>query len=157
MKLTWMIPAAALTLVGCVATTEVEAPAVAAGGMTAAQIVAARQAAFQMSAITSGAMKNAVTSGADVKTQAFAARGLARWSQALPTTFPAETADIPSRAKAEIWTDRQEFERLAGEFAAAAGGLPQLAQAGDREAFGARLGRTQAACAACHDRFRSDP
>ncbi|HEV2079600.1 MAG TPA: cytochrome c [Allosphingosinicella sp.] len=157
MKLNWSVPAAALLLAACVAADRNDIGPAPAQAMAPADIVAARQAAFHMSAVTSGSLKNAVTSGADLKSQAFAARGLARWANALPTMFPPSTASVPSRARPEIWTSRAEFDRIAAEFASHAGALPQLAQAGGRAQFAARLEAAQATCSACHDRFRADP
>ncbi len=157
MKLNWLVPAAALLLAACVATERNDVPPSEPRAMTPAEIVAARQAAFHMSAVTSGSLKNALMGGAELKSQAFAARGLARWATSLPTMFPPSTASVPSRARPEIWTNRAEFERIATEFASSAGALHQLAQAGDRAQFAARLEAAQATCSACHDRFRADP
>ena len=157
MRLNLLVPAAALLSVACAGAGGTNVSVAAPEGMGPADIVAARQAAFHMSAVTSGSLKNALTSGADLKSQAFAARGLARWANALPTMFPPSTASVPSRARPEIWTSRAEFDRIAAEFASHAGALPQLAQAGDRAQFAARLEAAQATCSSCHDRFRTNP
>lgn len=157
MKLDWLLPAAALLLVGCVAGGRTDVSAAPPQAMAPADIVAARQAAFHMSAVTSGSLKNAVAGAGDLKSQTFAARGLARWAKALPTMFPPSTAQVPSRARPEIWSNRAEFDRIAAEFASSAGALPQLAQAGDRAQFAARIETAQATCSACHDKFRSEP
>ena len=69
---------------------------------TPAEIVAARQAAMGMAAITLGSIKTAYDGGAAAKTQAFAARGLARWGAALPAMFADSTrTTTPTRAKPE--------------------------------------------------------
>lgn len=147
---TRMVAIAALTLLPLQA-----ALAQAQPGLSAEQIVRARQAAYGLSASTFGEMKMVVDGGGDVRPLAFGARMLARWAQTLPTLFPAGTDVAPTHAKAEVWTDRAGFEQRAGAYAAAATRLAELAQAGDREAFAAQWTAVRDSCSACHDRFRA--
>jgi cytochrome c556 len=132
-------------------------PPPAAPSLSPAEIVAARQAAFNLTAATFGGMRSAVEGGGDVKPLAFGARGLARWAQALPAMFPEGTELPSSRALASVWQDRAGLEARAAEFAAAAAQLQAAAAAGDKAAFAAAYKATGAACSSCHDRYRAEP
>jgi cytochrome c556 len=131
-----------------------QAPAPAAG-LTAEQIVAARQAGFVLSGGDFSAMKAAADGGADVKQLAFGARAIARWARTLPSLFPAGTNLPSSHAQPAVWSDRAGFEARAAAYATAAQALAQAAQSGDRDAFLARWTATRATCGACHDQFKS--
>lgn len=135
------------------------AQAPAASSLTPAQIVAARQTGFHLSAANFGAMKSAVDVGAEVKTQAYAARGLARWARTLPTLFPQGTGPGvgESRAKAEIWSKRADFEAKAAAYTAASTRLVELAEAGDKAAFLEGWNTLRTTCSACHDVYRAPP
>ena len=143
--------AAALALAGCVAAGNREASAPPPPDLSPQQIVAARQAAFHMSGAAMGNMKAAIDQGRDVSGQAYAARGVARWARALPTMFPDSTRVVtPTRARAEIFANRADFEAKAAAYAEAAERLADVARGGDREAFAAQHRATAATCAACH-------
>ena len=120
----------------------------------AAGIVAGRQAAYLMSGATFGAMKGAIDKGVDVKTQAFAARGLARWAKAIPGMFPAGTNIAPTNALPNVWSDRAGFETKAADYAAAADKLAGFAKAGDAVGFATQWAETGKTCKACHDTYR---
>jgi cytochrome c556 len=129
-------------------------------GLTADQIIAARQASLDMSSITLAELKEAAKGGKDPKTQVYYAAALARWAKALPTLFPAGTgaeAGVPTRAKAEIWTDRAGFDQRAAEYRAAAERLRDLASAGDADGFKAQVQTVDMACDACHDTYKNQP
>lgn len=145
-----------LPLAGCAAATPDVESARAAPTLTPDQVVAARQAAFNLSAPTFGGMRAAVESGGDVKPQAFAARGLARWAQALPTMFPEGTQLASSRALPAIWTDRAGFDARAAAFQSATASLAAAAQAGDKAAFAAAYKATGESCGSCHDAYRAE-
>ncbi|HEX8584627.1 MAG TPA: cytochrome c [Allosphingosinicella sp.] len=148
----------ALALTGCAAATTVaEAPAppmVHRAGP--AETVAARQAAFNLTAATFGAMRAAAESGADLKPLTFGARGLNRWATAIPGMFPPGT-DLPaSRALPAVWSDRTGFEARAAGFQAATAQLLAAASANDKPAFAAAVKATGAACGACHTTYRAE-
>ncbi|HEX8572993.1 MAG TPA: cytochrome c [Allosphingosinicella sp.] len=127
-----------------------------AGARGPAQLVAARQAAFHLSGAAMGNMKAAIDRGDDPKGQAYAARGVARWARALPATFAPSTAAVtPSRAKAEIWANRADFDSKAAAYAEAAEALAAAAASGDRAAFAAAHASTGATCKACHDLYQA--
>lgn len=150
-RTTMALAAAALVLVGSVAA--------AAGGRTgapdaSADVIAGRQAAFRMSGALFGGLRAVGESGADPKSQAFAARSLAGWARAIPGMFPAGSDGGKSKALPAVWSDRAGFEARAADYAAAAGKLADLAKAGDAAGFKAQLPAVGAACKACHDTYR---
>lgn len=124
-------------------------------------VVAGRQAAFNLSAVTLGAMKSSIDAGASPETQRFASRALVRWAQALPGQFPAGTgeADLPgqTRAKADIWSDRAGFEQKAADYATAAQALNDMARANDAPGFAAQWAVVRETCNACHATYRVNP
>jgi cytochrome c556 len=154
MKPVLCAPLAALALAGCVADID-NRTTVNAAPLTPQEIVSARQAAFHMSGAAMGQMRGAIERGADPKTQAYAAAGVARWAKALPSMFPEVTRGVvPTRAKGEIWSTKADFEAKAAAYAAAADRLVEAARSGDKEAFAAAHGATGATCKACHDVYQ---
>lgn len=145
--------AAALIGIPLAAAAGSQAPA---PSLTPEQIVEARRAAFFLSGGSFAQMKATADAGGDVKGLVFPARTLGRWARTLPSMFPAGTAVPPSKAKAEIWSDRPGFEAAATAYAEAAGRLAEAAQAGDRVAFLERWSEVRGTCGACHDAFRND-
>ncbi|HEX8622880.1 MAG TPA: cytochrome c [Allosphingosinicella sp.] len=150
---------AALALAGCARDAAPTAGAgTAAAGQSPQQLVAARQAAFHLSGAAMGNMKAAIERGDDPKSQAYAARGVARWARALPTMFPASTEGLgPTRAKAGIWASKADFEAKAAAYAEAAEALAAAAAGGDKAAFAAAHAATGATCKACHDLYQAPP
>jgi cytochrome c556 len=125
---------------------------------TPAQIVKARQAAYEMSAVTFASLKQGAAGG-DVSKLGFPANALAAWAAALPTLFPAGTgqgtAGLDTKAKAEIWSNRAGFEARAGDYAAATAKLADLAKANDAAGFTAQLAVVKKACDSCHSDFKA--
>jgi cytochrome c556 len=144
----------ALSLAAC----SPERPNPAATAVTPSQIVASRQAAMRLAAADFQLIRTAAEKGADLRTLAGPARSLAQWAAALPGMFPPGTGpDVANtRARAEIWTDRAGFEQRAAEFASAAARLAELAEAADLAEGGRQWDAARLACAACHDRYRSE-
>jgi cytochrome c556 len=150
----WIVPAAAAVLGACAATVDNRTVA-APEALPPQQIVAARQASFHMSGAAMGNMRALIERDGDPKSQAYAARGVARWAEVLPTMFPQSTAGIgPSRAKAEIWSNKADFNAKAAAFAAAARRLAEVAATGDKAAFAAQHSATGATCGACHELYQ---
>lgn len=118
------------------------------------EIISGRKAAFLMSGALFGSIKGAIDRGDDVKTQAFAARSLARWAAALPGMFPAGSLSESSDALPVIWSDRAGFEARAAAYAEAATKLADLAKAGDKPGFAAQWTAVRATCSSCHDTYR---
>jgi cytochrome c556 len=57
-----------------------------------------------------------------------------------------------TRAKAEIWTSREDFDRLMGEARTAAAALAKVS---DEAAFRPALGALGTSCKSCHDMYRA--
>ena len=152
---------AAAMVCGTVALGLGQAPALAGDSAAdAATLIQARQSALMLSAVAFGGMKGAIDSGADVSSQAFAARALARWSRTLPTMFPAGTgkaSGTPTKALNAIWSDRAGFEARAADYATAAARLAQLAEANDKPGFAAQWQVVRQSCSGCHDVYREAP
>jgi len=147
-----LLLAAALAAIPLAAAAQTEAPT---AGLSPEQIVAARQSAYQLSAGSFLSMKAAAEAGADVHMLVLPARALARWARTLPTMFPAGTNLPSSKALPAVWSDRAGFEARAAAYAGAARALAEAAQGGDRAIFLQRWGEVRAACAACHETYRS--
>jgi len=67
------------------------------------------------------------------------------------THFPAGSGGGESKAKPEIWTDAEGFDREMKEAHAAAVALQSVK---DEAAFGPALGALGAKCKSCHDMYR---
>jgi cytochrome c556 len=122
------------------------------------QIVIARQAALEMSAITLGSMKLALRDGKEAKTQGFYAGALLSWAQSLPAMFPSgtgigETA-IENKARPEIWSNRKDFEAKDANYVAAVARLNEMVEANDTADFLNQLSTIKEACDACHKDYQ---
>jgi len=143
------------TLLLAAALVAIPIAAAAQTGLTPAEIVAARRAAYALSAADFVQLKAQADAGADVHTLVFPSRALARWARTLPTMFPAGTNLPESKALPPVWSDRPGFEARAAAYAAAATALAEAAQSGDRAVFLQRWAAVRQACSDCHDTYRS--
>jgi len=124
----------------------------------AGEIVAARQAAFAMSAATFGSIKAGLDSGRPIDSFAFAAGGLNRWAGSMTYLFPPGTGpDVvaTTKAKPEIWSDWSGFQAKAADYQAATARLRDAVTAGDVAAANEAWLATRATCGSCHDAYRS--
>jgi cytochrome c556 len=81
---------------------------------------------------------------------------LATISRLIPAGFAPEAQNVgPTKAKPEIWQNREEFKKRAEALASEAAKLADVAQKKDVAAFKAQFAATTAACKACHDTFRA--
>jgi len=64
--------------------------------------------------------------------------------------------DMKTRAKAEIFTDKEGVKEVAIKFNQAANELAKAAAAGDKVAIVQAFKDTGASCKACHDKFRKE-
>ena len=60
-----------------------------------------------------------------------------------------------TRAKSNIWTDKEKLGKIAMDFNKEANELAKVAANGDAAAVGAQLGKLGGTCKACHDDFRA--
>ncbi len=82
---------------------------------------------------------------------------IARLAPQVNGWFPAGTGPetgVPTRAKAELWANRQDFMGRAAAFVVGARGPDAAAQGGDVGAFRAPFPALRQACADCHERYR---
>ena len=141
-----------LTAVAVLAATPVLAGPVTVPSDT---IIASRQTTLFLTGVVFGGLKQAVTSGADVKPLADNAAAIAEWAGILPTMFPSGTdKGHDTKALPAIWSDRVGFEKDAAAYAAAAKNLAAAAKAGDKAAFAVAFKQTGKACGACHKAYR---
>jgi cytochrome c556 len=125
---------------------------------TPAQIIRARQAAYEMSVVTFSQLKRAVDTGSDVTKQKFAADALAGWAAVLPTLYPDGTgpgqAAVQTGALAEVWTNRAGFLARANAYKGATAKLVDAAKAGDASEFANQVDAIKKACDSCHADFK---
>ena len=120
------------------------------------QVIAARQAGFDLMAGNLIGMKAAVDSNQDVKQLVDSAKALASWGRSIPAMFPDGTqTGHNTKARPEIWSDRAGFEKAAATLVAAADRLSQLAEANDKPGFATQYGVMTQACGACHRSYRA--
>ena len=119
--------------------------------------VKARHAQMQVIGYSIGLL-GAVAKGEmeyDAEMVASAAKNISAMAQLDRATLWIEGTEqgaVPgSRAKAEIWSDQDDF---AQKFQALADASAALADAGDAAAVGAGMGDLGGACKACHEKYR---
>lgn len=61
----------------------------------------------------------------------------------------------PTRAKANIWTDKEKLGKAAMEFNKEANEMAKVAATGDAAAVGTQLGKLGGTCKGCHDDFKA--
>lgn len=148
---------AALAALGATAIAVQAKPAPAPASPSAAQLVAARQAAMAMSATSVNMLKGGSANGMPLKSLAFPANSLAKWAVAMPAMFANSTKGQPSRARPEVWTNKADFAAKADAMAQATKALAAAAAAEDKDAFASALASTGAACKGCHDSYQAPP
>lgn len=62
---------------------------------------------------------------------------------------------IPTRAKAEIWTEQAKFKELSEKMNAEVAKLQAAAKTGNPDTLKAAFGATGASCKACHDNYQA--
>lgn len=61
----------------------------------------------------------------------------------------------PTRAKANIWTEKEKLGKVATEFNKEANEMAKVAATGDAAAVGVQLGKLGGTCKGCHDDFKA--
>ena len=126
----------------------------------AADVIAARQAGYKATLANVGAVKKALDAGADLTTVASNAQGVADWGHKIPTMFPVGSgtaAGVKTAALPEIWANKADFDKLAGNLATEATKLAVALKANDKAAATTAFAATGAACGACHKTYRAKP
>ncbi len=119
-------------------------------------LIAVRQAAYDLNAGTFALIKQTVTTKGDVKPLEQPARGIAKWAAVIPSMFPKGTeTGHDTKALPEIWSDSAGFQKDAAAMGAAATKLADAAKAGDTEAVAADYKVLGGTCGACHKAYRA--
>ena len=119
-------------------------------------VIAARQAAYDLQGGVSDAMKAGVANGVSVKPFADGAKGIAAWSRVIPSMFPVGTeSGHDTKAKPEIWSDSAGFQKAAANLTVQAEKLATLADADDKAGFAAQYAEMGKACGACHRQYKN--
>ena len=82
------------------------------------------------------------------------AKALAADSMLIVNAFKAQTADVKTDAKPEIWKEWSKFEDKAKGLQTEAAALAKVAESGDAAAIGGQMKKVGEACGACHKEFR---
>lgn len=85
---------------------------------------------------------------------AYHAAALAASTKGLARLFPAGSDFGETRAKAEIWSKRSEFDKAANDAEKAGSAFLAAVSADDKAAIGKAFGDLAEACKGCHKRFR---
>jgi cytochrome c556 len=154
-----MLRTLALIIGLCIAVTATSLSQENTHAVSGLDVIAARQASLDMSAITFHSMVDAMKTGREAKSQAYPALALAKWAKTLPRMFPAGTGEdetsVSSQAQPAIWQDHAGFNKVAANYADATARLASLASANDTAAFTSQLDVVNNACNSCHSRYKS--
>lgn len=119
-------------------------------------LIALRQAAFDMNNGSFGQIRAIVAAKGDVKPLENTAKGMAKWGALIPAMFPKGTeTGGNTKAMPEIWSDAAGFKKDAADFAEAATKLAELAKAGDLDGVTAQTKVLGETCGACHKAYRA--
>ena len=91
----------------------------------------------------------------DAKVEAFAANVAGMATVDVARAFGPGTDKGKTRAKPEIWENTDDFLEKYGNFKAAAAGLAEAAETGDKGTIAAAFKETGGACKACHDEYKA--
>lgn len=147
-------PGAALPAMVATAGALATAAALAQPAAGVADPVAERQALMRSQRDAVQAINEVVRGGGDPASVTVQTGVLVGTSERIPSLFPPGSDRPNDRARPEIWNEKPNFERLAGNLNEQARRLAAATQAGDRATFGEAFRATTAACGACHDRYR---
>ncbi|RYG16403.1 MAG: cytochrome c [Chitinophagaceae bacterium] len=135
-------------------------PAAAAGPSPAKQAIAVRKATFTLignnfKPIGDVLQGKAEYNAAEIKKRA---ERVAFLSGFLHDTFPeaSNVGEPDTKSKAEIWTNRAEFDKKLKEFQEHSATLAQVAakETSNSEAFKAAAGAVGQDCKSCHEKFK---
>ena len=82
------------------------------------------------------------------------AAGMEQASQTTADLFSADSAEGKTDAKAEIWSQPEDFQAAVEQFTSAAAAFRQAADGGDMGQVGPALKELGGSCKNCHDNFR---
>jgi cytochrome c556 len=137
------------------------AAGVAAADLKPEQQIETRQAGYKFMAWNMVKIKANLSGNFDAKQVQAAANAIAGIANSgMGALFGPGTdkaiGDVKTRVKPELFKDREQVGKLAGEFVQAADGLQKAAAGGDQAAVKKAFGTLGAACKACHDKYRAE-
>lgn len=124
----------------------------------AAQQVKLRQSAFTVLGAQMGLM-GAMASGRapyDANVFRVAAERGAFMATYVPELFPSGSITSNSKAKAELWQQSADFQRLMRDLQSKTAALATAAKGSDLEAIKPAFAAAGASCKACHDKYKAD-
>lgn len=136
----------------------IAAPAAHAQDARAAQQVKLRQSAYTVLGAQMGLMGAMASGRAPYDAAAFrtAAERAAFIANYVPELFPAGSVTPNSKAKAELWQQQADFQKLMKDMQAKTAALATAARSNDLETIKPAFGATGGSCKACHDKYKAD-
>jgi cytochrome c556 len=120
------------------------------------EVIAGRQAGFDLMQGVVGGMKGTIEAGQSVKPFTAGAKGIVAWAKVIPNAFPAGTeSGHDTKAKPEIWSDSAGFAKAAVALQEAAEKLVTLATADDKAGFAEQFEAMGKTCGGCHRGYRA--
>lgn len=123
------------------------------------QLTKYRQSIFTVIGTNFGALVPVIQGKAPYDAKDFAMRAdrVAYMAQMAHEGFVPDSKDgKPSKAKAEIWTQQAEFDKLLKDLVERSRALATASQAGNLDQIKPAFGAVGQACKACHDKYKAD-
>ena len=118
-----------------------------------ADVVSQRKAGFKANAASMKAIASAI-GGRDYQTVINHAKTISNWAQKIPGYFPEGSGFGDTKARAEIWTNFDDFTALSKANELAANRLVTAAKSGDPGAMMNSLKNMGGSCKACHRSYK---
>ena len=118
-----------------------------------ADFISERKAGFRANAASMKAIATAI-GGGDFQTVINQAKTISNWAQKIPGYFPEGSGFGDTKARAEIWTNFDDFTALSRANETAANRLVTAAKSGDPGAMMASLKNLGGSCKACHRSYK---
>jgi cytochrome c556 len=118
-------------------------------------VIEKRQKAMKGNSADAKAIKAAVESK-DYATIEMKAKDIMGTAEKIPDLFPKGSTKGKTKAKAEIWDNRDDFQKNAKNLRKAASELADAAKAKDDAAITVKVKAVSEACGTCHKAFRAE-
>jgi cytochrome c556 len=125
----------------------------------AEKLIQYRQAIYKVMSGNFGPVAAMATGKApfDAKDLATRAERVAYLAQMLDEAYPDDSQrGAPTRAKAQIWENRAEFDKLLDDMQMKTSELAKVARTGDEARIRTAVGEAGRSCKACHDEYRAE-
>jgi len=119
-----------------------------------ADVIEKRQKAMKSNSAAAKAIK-AATEAKDYATIQTKAKDIMGTAEKIPDLFPKGSTKGKTKAKAEIWDNRDDFTKKSKNLSKAAGELADAAKAKDDAAVTAKIKAVSGACGDCHKAYRA--